>query len=592
MKEMSSRRAGLIVVQAVEPWEPRPEINVVAEPHETVRREVPQFLAKVPKPELSTRSKSLLGVVFALLVVYQAVGIFPLSPVEGDSLGIANGAVQAASSRLGPQPLAYRYSLQSGTYALVVAAHKISGLDTITAFSLLSAFCSVLFIFTSAALLRQVTACPFPVCGIVVLLFQEAFTGGYYANSTVIAAAFAVLALYILTLGNQVHMQVIAGVLLGLGVWARSDAILIAPACLALLLRGNLKQTILRTALVAFVTIAVALTAILLSGNDFNALLQSTTGYFGTEPGSTPGLGIPLLGTADLKSHLAFFSILLLSLMVFGLIYLARASNWTLLGIFLLGVMPFFVVYAGRIASPKYMYYLLPFFCVPVLSALRKVYQFSTRRRALYSSVVIGLLLIQYIVGLRVSFVTKPYVEEPYPTLLNLFTAETRIGTIERTSLALGAGTVVPTDDRERLSSGILFAPLTWYHNKSLLNAELAKLRSYLQNPDSNPLNVLTTHWHAKQLALNILLNDGYDCQTRSPYVCTKEDQVVLITHRPYVKRTYDEIRESLSLIEAPRVVFVATTALQQYLFLKHATDWTEISDIAFEVDPALLQSG
>lgn len=532
---------------------------------------------------------------FLVLAAYQALGIFPVSPVEGDGIGIANGAKQAASVGLGPTPLSYRYSVQSGTYALIVMVHKLTGLDTLVAFSLLSAFCAVLFILMSAALLRRIVGYAFPVCGIVVLLFQEVSTGGYYANSTVIAAAFSVLALYILAASDRMYAHIVAGVLLGVGVWMRCDAILVAPACLLLLHGRDWKQTLSRTAIVALTTVLVSTSAIYLSGGSISAILLTTGSYLTTDFSATPGLGIPLLGAVTVKSHLSFFSMCLLFLILLGVLYLVRTRNWHFLGILLLAVIPFYVAMQGKIESPKYMYYLVPFFCVAALSAFSEIRVATHRKRAFYLLAVTFLFVSQYIVGLRLSFASKPYIEEPYPTLAYLFVTDPPTEAITRASLVVGSGTLVTSPDGPRLSSGVLYAPLAWYNQKSLLNAELTGFYSYLANADSTPLHIVAPLYQARQLVSHVLLDSGYDCTEKGrqetqlrgyKYVaCTRDDRSVIVLHQQYAERSYEMIEAGLSLIDAPKAVFVTRTEWELDLFLKHAPNWRRICDFAYEVE-------
>ncbi len=96
--------------------------------------------------------------------------------------------------------------MQSGTYWLTVLFHNLTGADTFTVLSLLSALAAMLFILLSAALLSHITKIPLAICGLVLLLFQEAFTSGYYANSTILAAAFFVAALWVVTLGDKLYL--------------------------------------------------------------------------------------------------------------------------------------------------------------------------------------------------------------------------------------------------------------------------------------------------------------------------------------------------------------------------------------------------
>ena len=532
---------------------------------------------------------------FLALMAYESLGVFPISPVEGDGIGIANGAAQAAWAGLGPTPLSYRYSVQSGTYALIVMVHKLTGLDTLVAFSLLSAACAVLFTFVSAKLLTRIVGFAFPLCGVVVLLFQEVLTGGYYANSTVLAAAFSILALYVLATRERVHTQIVAGILLGVGAWMRFDAILVAPVSLLLLHRGDWRQTFGRNAIVAVTAIVVCTSAIYLSGGSIGAILPSTSKYLTTEHSGTPDLAVPLLGAVTVKSHMSYFSVCLLFLIILGILYLLRTRDWYVLGLLVLGVVPFYVLLRGKITSPKYIYYLAPFFCLPVLSAVRGVGLATRRRRALCLSAVIVLLISQYVGGLRLSFASKPYIAEPYPTFAYLFAIDPPVDAITQASVVVGSGTLITSPDGPRLSSGILYAPLMWHHQKSTLNAELTRFRFYLASRDDNPLFILAPLYQARQLVLHVLLDGGHDCTTTHVkenwlgdyrYVtCTEGHRSVIVLHQQYSQRSFEMIRAGLSLIDSPKAVFVTRTDWELDLFLRHATNWRRICGFAYEME-------
>jgi hypothetical protein len=123
---------------------------------------------------------------FVLAMAWVAVGIFPCAPVEGDDMAISVGAHEMAEH--GSTELAYRYDAQPGIYALT-ALGRLLGLPTHGAFCLLTAASFVAFVLLSALFVARVTGLAVPLCGVLLLLFQETWTSAYFANSNMPSAA-------------------------------------------------------------------------------------------------------------------------------------------------------------------------------------------------------------------------------------------------------------------------------------------------------------------------------------------------------------------------------------------------------------------
>ena len=139
-------------------------------------------------------------------------------------------------------------------------------------------------------------------------------------------------------------------------------------------------------------------------------LISSLTTHQSGAPatGNTPNLGVPLLGDADFKSHIGYFSALTICCVLLGIGLLWRAKQWPLLALVALGCIPFYIVLGGAITTPKYMYYMIPFLCIPVVYALTSIPAMSGQLRNLIVLAVVGLFTVQYLIGLRAVFASKP----------------------------------------------------------------------------------------------------------------------------------------------------------------------------------------
>jgi len=153
-----------------------------------------------PRRPLSARIRAIgWWPVFVVALAWVAVGIIPCAPIEGDDLAISVGAHGLVE--YGTTELAYRYDAQPGSYALI-AAGRLAGLQTHRAFCLLTAISFVAFVLLSAAFVAHATRLAFPLCGLVMLLFQEVWTSSYFANSNMPSAALIAASLFVASRGT------------------------------------------------------------------------------------------------------------------------------------------------------------------------------------------------------------------------------------------------------------------------------------------------------------------------------------------------------------------------------------------------------
>lgn len=526
------------------------------------------MLDKAKKTQKLLQSAPFLWTFFLILLAYQVIGCFPFVPVEGDGIGIANGATQMLERGLGNCPLAYRYSVQPGTYAIIILFHKIFGLDTFTSFSILSGLASLTFIVIAASFLKRILCCPFPVAGIMLLLFQEAFAEGYYPNSTVLASVFAVLALYQLTLGHRPMILIGAGLCFAMAGWIRFDAIFIAPASLVILSTKELKAGIYRTILLSIITGILLLTLLYLSDSGLGLILKSASKH---STSIRPGLVLGL-GNLNVRSFLSLFSGVVIFLAFTGLIKMVLHKQWRLLALIAVSIAPVLLAYWGKFNSPKYLYYVLPFFSLPVTLGVIWAWSWPWNKwqvKIWWGAVGI-LFCIQYIFGLRVSFPTKPYVKEPYPTFYEIISKAIPASSIDHASLVIGAGSVISTEDGYRLSSGIIWSPLLWYNYKTIVNNELELFKPYFRRFLDSPSRILTVTYGAHQLISKMLLENGYNPVGRkivrdSKFWWTeirwRKGEHYLTTANNEIKvKTYDALKVAVDLLGVENVLCVVTS--------------------------------
>lgn len=288
-------------------------------------------------------------------------------------------------------------------------------------------------------------------------------------------------------------------------------------------------------------------------------------------------MGIPWLGDSNVKSHLAYFSFFSLALLGLGLIHILLSKDWKAIGLFSLGTLPLYLTYLGDLTTPKYLLYATPFFGFLAIKGWRFVLERSKKGRMAWM-VLLGLLLIgQYGLGLRLRFASKPYYYRADPTIANLFKVRLPLNSVDELSLVIGAGARISTVDRDRLFSGILYAPWMWHSQKIELNRALSQLAEQLDQSQQKPVVVLVDEDDPLQQMLIFLFRFGYRCEQSSlreryVYPCQQGSgqRVILMDIRENLPRQAAVFEENLAEAHVQHFFFVVTAPWQEYLIDQH----------------------
>jgi hypothetical protein len=319
---------------------------------------------------------------FVLAIAWFAVGIFPCAPVEGDDLAISVGAHGLVE--YGTTELAYRYDAQPGTYVLI-AAGRLVGLQTHRAFCLLTAVSFAAFVCLSAVFISHTTRLAVPLCGLVLLLFQEVWTTAYFANSNMPSAALIAASLVVASRGTGRKALTAAAALLAAAAWLRLDAVLIGPAFALLILRDRERR--LERLAVAGAVFAITLSLLLVaSGASVFAMFFEYGGH--------------LRNYVDVGRTIASYSTVLtaftLVLMVLGSWRLVANRDYWTLAMVAAGVTPAILMYGLSLTTPKYLLTSLIYIAIPTAVGIEAVRW--SRKRLLLVPLLATLFALQYLI--------------------------------------------------------------------------------------------------------------------------------------------------------------------------------------------------
>ncbi|MGO9568770.1 MAG: hypothetical protein ACLP5H_14640 [Desulfomonilaceae bacterium] len=519
-------------------------------------------------PALSRLTIQVLWILFLGLFAFQLIGILPLTPLNGDSLGIANGVKNYAND--GSFALGYRYQSQPGTYVLVLLVSESLRIEPHTAFAALTGLCAVVFAILSAIFLSSVLHFPVPLCGLIVVLFPETFASAYFANSTVIAAAIFMVALHLIRQRPDLSNLLASGLLLGCSGWARYDVLLMAPCIAVLLYKHDWKQACSSTTIVAVVSAGMALILTYACGITPFDVLNQARGHY--------AYIAKLPESMDFRIHVCFFSVLLMILILLGFLKMVRDRCFAPLALVVVGITPLYIFYYGTMVSPKYLYYGIPFFSIPAVVGLAGILTMP-EGKSWFLSVLLAAFVFQYLLGFR----QMHFDPTKIPTLLEFNVDPITIRTSDYlyeipVSVVVGAGSPVITHHELRLTSGLLSAPFMWHRQKRVVEENCEQLRKYMRKLEDD-FSIFAIGWPSYKIIQDLLLddrflrtnNERFDDLWADRETWTKRGRVIYLIHLDYLGHLGGR---PLALRKTSNVIIASTLAyILPYVISKMRSD-------------------
>jgi hypothetical protein len=454
------------------------------------------------------------------LAYYFGIAAFPMGPFKGDGTGMASGARQIVEQGWNGPKIDYGRETRPGVFWALIFARRFIGADTYLAFSVMALAAGILNVVLMACFAGRLIRVPAPLCGIgILVLFPDSATWGCYPNGTVLAGCLGMASFCLLTREDKLSPQrlILAGILAGLAILPRVDAVLLGLVSVPLLMAGDARTTFKRIGIFGGAALAVAGGGLYASGFDVLYVLKTTQEVLGGSAPPAEGLVLRLVRDESFTSCLAFFPLVTGFLMIGGFVRLCRERNWKVLTLVVAGAGPVLLVYANQVRlSP--LYYLTGLFACLALAGLEGIASMGRTARIGFAAVAGVLFALQYPVGINVALRAKPWYPLAGPTLVRLWEKDPERGPIAKISVGIGAGGAVPNLERVRFCSGLLFHPLAFHAAKQTLLDSFTAMKDGIQarENEKTPMLVYTSEWASCSQVHKALQDLGYTCTERT----------------------------------------------------------------------------
>jgi hypothetical protein len=452
----------------------------------------------------SSRPPLWLLALLGLWIAWLAVGVFPVAPLEGDEQGVISGATALARGETDYLDLAYLPAIQPGSYALLAAASRWTGLGVEGLFAFGTVAGAVLFAGLAARLLATTLKLPVWLTLASLLACQEVSAAAYYMNTTALGLWLTFLSLLLATRTPTWRTVTAMSLCLAVAGWIRIDCLLPAPAIPVLVW---LNTRTLRTS--AAVTMLVAGASLVLVFALYGSCGLGWQDLFGTYAtrGAIDGWGPTLRALPNILSPV------ICALFAFGFITLVIRREWALLALIVGGCAATLPIYGTSLASTKYFYHLIPFFLIAALSAVQFITDLVKRATLPVKITAATACALIFVADQAVALQTssaqfRRYTPEPnLAVLANLPRAQ------RPWRIVIGPGEMIPTADGFRLRGGSLFAPWVWHREKVALLDQLDRFTELLNAaPDAT---VYYSGWLPYQIVTRVLRSGDFHYTTR-----------------------------------------------------------------------------
>ena len=455
-------------------------------------------------------------IIVILLACFHLAGCFPFVSFETDSMAIASACQHIINTgAFEASVLGHSFDMQSGAYFLIVSSAKLLSITTLDAYFILSVCATIVYFTCIVLFVRRLTNFHFlPIC-IALFLFQEISTLAYYPNSTVLGAATWLSGVLIALYRPKIKYVLFSGFILGIAGWIRIDILFVFPAVLPALfiVTKDLKKAIQFSFYLAIISIPTILALMHFSGAEVAGFLGYTDDH-GTLFKMSNNIG--LLDIHLIRAHLSSFSLLLITLITFGIIYLVKQKRWNFIALLLFGIVFYYLLGINNTVAPKHLASAIPFWLIIALFGWEFILSITKYHKLIIALILLPLFIFQYLIGFVFEIKSVPYANKEYailhaaPELVKIAQINLNKKGIADLKVNLGAGTKIPSSDEILLSSGIAFNPFSWNIMKNKKRATNEAIIAYLNSLPSGKDQTIIVAGGSSQLLVNILMNQGY----------------------------------------------------------------------------------
>ncbi|SOD81251.1 hypothetical protein [Spirosoma fluviale] len=538
------------------------------------------------------------GLCMVLLFGYFSIGVFPFALYETDALGVIAGCKKILETgRFEENYYTYNFQTQPGIYFWVITIHKVVQISLVTAYSAISALFGIGFVLLSAYFLSRCIRVSFFVSTVSLFIFQEVYSAWYYMNSATGAAFFMMAAFVLILSGNRPIRFIVSGILLALSAWTRFDVIILFPVIIILVPHKSIWVKFIRAA-ITFFTFLVAIFILCYLSNATNVLLEAMNGGGSLSFVDNQKTASSFFTSQFIRAFAGCFSILSLVLIAWGLWLLKINKDIRVFFIFLVPVFLFLLFIAKHVVAGKHLLYYIPFFAIPVTYTFKWFITANFSKRLTFIGIVLPFFLLQYVLGIRVSLPSHPYVNEPYvsvkpePTIFSLGTINVPLNVADSITFVIGCGTKLSTSDEMLLSSGILFSPLMWYKLKQESQVEYNSISELINSTNEDTLHMTTSQGGVYPVK-NLLYLNGFTLTNPEnklyvwgldyTYKWRKPGKVIIVDQATYPKDSYAKYVTKIRENKADVFTHIAFFDWERWYVNQYSQPHKKISNVAYQ---------
>lgn len=441
----------------------------------------------------------------ALFLVWMAVGVFPLSCYENDSMHLLAGcSVMANQGVTVPPPYSYFYDMQPLVSYVVVGLNAVfAWLTCEQLYCLVTWFAACFAVVGTVRFCRRLTLLPVHVLVFALLFLPESYACAMYPNSAVPAYACFVWAMCMVLDGRFV----LAVALMGLAPLFRIDVVIVYPVLLPLLLfvygRKKVWRCVALSAVAAVAVVAIVTVGCAAMGAD---PVSHTLGMY-----SSFDAGGQYSGQVK-YALFTFYTIVSVVVLPLGVVVLWRRRSLLLLVTCLLPMLLLHYMFRRTGCAGKHWLYILPFVLMLCSTGWAAIARWCNGRRGARYAVA-ALVVLYAFCSVRITIppavakVSKAWVgnERQEGPFLTLFSEDL---TPMKCRFGIGAGQFIPTADEMMIASGNVFYPFYIHAYKSNKDAMRREAKAYA---DTLPCyDIAALAWGDRIWYQNLLLDDGY----------------------------------------------------------------------------------